>query len=60
MARMRTDSLDGALAEPVIGFERNDEGRPALPRLGPATSILIWIAACAALWGLFAAAVTVL
>jgi len=52
MARLRNDTMDQTLAEPTLGFEPGDDGRPALPRMGPAMAILTWIAVSAAMWGL--------
>ena len=60
MARMRTDTMDRGLAEPTLGFERDDTGLPALPRMGPAMAIIVWLGACAGLWALFAGLATVL
>ncbi len=49
MARTNSTTLSGA--EPVIGRAMDDDG--AEQRFGPATGILVWLAGCAALWGLF-------
>lgn len=57
---MARTSLEPTLSEPTIGFERDEDGRPALPRMGPAMAILTWLGACGAMWALFAGLVTIL
>jgi hypothetical protein len=53
MARTIPTRFDVAMAEPVIGrAPADDDFGPR--RFGPAVGVLVWLAGCAALWGLFA------
>jgi hypothetical protein len=59
MARTLPTRFPLDLAEPVIG-RGQAEGDFGPRRFGPAMGVLVWLAGCAALWGLFVGAAALL